>query len=270
MMDFFKSFLNGLKRERISIPKPTGVDLSPDVVEEIVERPSEPLLPEVPKDPLQKEKILKVINAFETGSLETDYSSLFFYNDGPNQMKQITLGRGFTEFGNLGKVVEYYSNAGGVFSDFFKRYIGRVGKQPSLRSDKDFVENLKKAGSDPLMRQAQDRVFEEKYWIPAKKFFDDNGFKEPLSMLVIFDSFVHSGSVLAFLRARFREFPPSKGGQEKKWIEEYVNVRHNWLATHSTVPVLRNTIYRTNCFKNCIKSGNWDLSKVVNANGILV
>lgn len=257
MINFFKEFLKGVQRPRVSIPKPTGVDLHPDEPIQI-------------QDDLQKAKILKVINAFETGSLETDYSSIFFYSDGPNQIKQITLGRGFTEFGNLSKVVDCYSSSKGVLSDFFKKYEGRIGKQPSLRSDRDFVENLKKAGSDPLMRACQDRVFEDRYWVPAKKFFDDNKFTEPLSMLVIFDSFVHSGGVLSFLRSRFSEMPPSKGGSEKKWIEQYVNVRHDWLATHKTVPVLRNTVYRTNCFKSLIKANNWKLTEVINANGISV
>jgi hypothetical protein len=48
----------------------------------------------------------------------------------------------------------------------------------------------------------------------------------PLSMLVVYDSFIHSGSVPMFLRKRFIERPPANGGDEKKWIGSYVEVRH--------------------------------------------
>ena len=60
---------------------------------------------------------------------------------------------------------------------------------------------------------------------------------------------------------------PSEGGNEKKWIHDYVEVRHNWLRTHSN-PVLRPTIYRTRDLMREINRDNWDLSKLpISANG---
>lgn len=232
--------------------------------------PVEPQTTYLPKSAsFPKDKIQKIINVFETGSIVTNYSSVFVFADGPNSIRQITLARGFTEFGNLKAVVERYAAANGVYSSQFKSYVGRIGKQPSLNGNKLFTDLLKKAGECPVMRQIQDDVFDERYWIPANKFFKDNGFKENLSLLVIFDSYLHSGSILGFLRKRFSERPPSGGGSEKKWIEQYVNTRHNWLATHSRT-ILRGTVYRTNCFKQQIASGNWDLTQPVRANGTLV
>jgi chitosanase len=99
---------------------------------------------------------------------------------------------------------------------------------------------------------------------------DDNGFTLPLSALVIYDSFIHSGSILGFLRKRFPEMPPAKGGDEKRWIGQYVNARHQWLATAENV-VLHKTIYRTACFKSEIARGNWDLSQLpIKAHGVEV
>lgn len=261
------SFINFLRS--FFVNKPTSASIAASISSAKTEAPKTPSPVRPPLNP-KKDKMLKVINAFETGGTSVDYSSLYFFYDGPNQIKQITLGRGFTEFGSLVKVVEDYANANGIYSNFFKKYVGRIGKQPSLRHDKEFLDTLKRAGSDPVMQAVQDKIFEERYWIPAEKFFKDNGFTLPLSQLVIFDSYVHSGGILSFLRKRFPEVPPVKGGDEKKWIEQYVNTRHDWLATHKTVPVLRNTIYRTNCFKDLIKKNDWNLDGVINANGILV
>lgn len=220
------------------------------------------------EDPLKMAKIMKVLNVFETGSLTQDYSSVFVMADGPNGIKQVTLGKGLTEFGNLPALIKNYAEADGEYSEELKPYVDKVGKRPSLHSDKNFKRILKEAGSDPVMQEEQDKIFAEKYWIPAKEFFDKNGFTEALSMLVIADSTLHSGSIPSWLRKRFAEKPPASGGDERTWISEYVRVRHDWLWSKGGL--LRNTVYRTNCFKEQMRNGNWDLNDPVNANGILV
>lgn len=219
-------------------------------------------------DPLKMNKIMRVLNVFETGTLKQDYSSVFVMPDGPGGIKQLTLGKGLTEFGNLPKLIERYAEAEGEFSDELKPYVGRIGKKPSLHSDSNLKRILKEAGSDPVMQEEQNKIFAEKYWNPAKKFFDENGFTEPLSMLVIADSTLHSGSILSFLRKRFSERPPASGGDERKWISEYVRVRHDWLWNKGSL--LRKTTYRTNCFKDIIRRGDWNLDDPINANGIVV
>jgi len=59
------------------------------------------------------------------------------------------------------------------------------------------------------MRQVQDVFFDKRYFQPAMTWADSNGFALPLSALVIYDSFVHSASILGFLRKRFPEEPPA-------------------------------------------------------------
>jgi len=50
----------------------------------------------------QKRICEQVVNAFETGSARGDYGNISIYNDGPNQIRQITYGRSqTTEYGRV-------------------------------------------------------------------------------------------------------------------------------------------------------------------------
>jgi chitosanase len=140
--------------------------------------------------------------------------------------------------------------------------LGRV----SLVNDKDFISLLKEASSDPIMRTSQDEFFDKHYWQPAKAWYEKNGFKTNLAMLVVYDSFIHSGSVLKFLREKFAEKVPVNGGDEKNWIKSYATARLDWLAMHSN-PILRKTTYRVKDFLKAMEQDNWDLSQTFSANG---
>jgi chitosanase len=219
----------------------------------------------------QKRVIQRVVNVFETGSPDGDYASISIYNDGPHNIRQITYGRSqTTEYGNLRQLVEQYVMAGGLFSQQLLQYANKVGSVP-LTDDANFKELLKRAArEDPLMRKTQDSFFDRVYYRPAIRWADKHGFVLPLSALVIYDSFIHSGSIVWVIRSMFPQNPPSEGGNEKAWTRAYVNARHKWLGAHPR-PVVRKTVYRTQCFKNEIQRGNWDLSQLpINANGILV
>jgi chitosanase len=221
--------------------------------------------------PTQKRLIERVINVFETGTVNGDYSNISIYKDGPHDIRQITYGRSqTTEYGNLRRLVADYVNAGGLFSQQFQPFVDLVGSTP-LTDNADFKNLLRKAGRDDVvMQRAQDKFFDEIYFKPAMKWATQNGFELPLSALVIYDSFIHSGSILWVIRNKFPENAPASGGDEKAWTTAYVNARHRWLASHPRPPV-RATVYRTQCFKREIQRGNWDLSVFpINANGTQV
>ena len=112
------------------------------------------------------------------------------------------------------------------------------------------------------MHDVQDAFFDRYYWNPAVNFFSANLFTLPLSMAVIYDSYIHSGSIPAWLRKDFPERTPLKGGNEMEWINEYVTTRDNWLEHHSN-KILRGTDYRTDCWLGQIKAENWMLEKPV-------
>jgi chitosanase len=217
----------------------------------------------------QRSLIERLINVIETGRPEGDYGAISIYADGPHDMRQITYGRAqTTEYGNLRKLVGMYVAAGGTYGASLAPFAEQVGSQP-LTESKVFKALLRRAGRyDPVMRRIQDQFFEQTYFLPAMRWADDNGFTRPLSALVVYDSYIHSGGILWFLRQRFAENPPARGGSEEKWISEYVRVRHDWLAGHER-PILRKTVYRTQAFREQISTANWDLAVVpVRMNGM--
>jgi chitosanase len=84
-----------------------------------------------------------------------------------------------------------------------------------LVDDSTFKDLLRKAGrEEDIMHQIQDRFFNEAYFAPAMKWADDHTFTFPLSALVIYDSFIHSGSILWIIRQMFPEDPPDLGGDK--------------------------------------------------------
>jgi chitosanase len=207
----------------------------------------------------QKRICEQVVNVFETGTVEGDYSVISIFNDGPNGMRQITYGRSqTTEYGHLETLIRMYVNADGAFSPQLRPYIAKIGETP-LVDDSEFKRLLRDAArSDPIMRQVQDDFFDKKYFQPAMAWAVAHAFILPLSALVIYDSFIHSGGILWFLRKRFPETPPANGGNEKRWIQQYVATRQSWLADHSN-PALHPTVYRTRCFLCEIDRDNWFL-----------
>ncbi len=239
-------------------------------------QPDNALLENIPITPILKKKIEQVINAFETGSAEGNYAELVKLHDYSDpethtRIQQVTYGRSqTTEFGHLKALIQDYVNSNGQQSNILSPYLNRIGRKPSLAIDDQFCNALKTAGkSDPIMKTCQDRLFEAKYYQPAFNWFTKNDFTLPLSMLVIYDSTIHSGGILDFLRKRFNTVVPASGGNEKEWINNYVTVRHNWLANHSDA-ILRNTVYRTECFKKQLLHANWDLVQSINAHGVII
>lgn len=202
----------------------------------------------------------KIINIFEMGRETIDYSGVFIYADGPGSppAKQVTLSFGLTEYGNLVPFVKEYANSSGKLAAQFKPYVSKIGKT-SLVNDSKFISLLKQAGrEDEVFRDLTDEYYDRKYIQPALKWFNGNGFKLPLSFLTILDSTIHSGSILSFLRNRFSEVPPAKGGNEKAWILAYLRVRRAWLASHSN-KILRNTTYRADFILKCASRDDWGL-----------
>jgi chitosanase len=223
-----------------------------------------------PFDPKYVAFIRRILSVAETDKPIWDPSAVYKYNDGPNGRPQWTLSIGFTELGgNLKKVLQHYVDLDGAFATEFAPYIALMGKEHI--NDPDFKALLQKAGKeDPVMMQAQEEMFDKLYLGPAFEWASEYGFAQPLSYLVIADSFLHSGSMLGFLMNRFAEKKPKDGGDEKAWIRAYTNARKEWLANHSN-QILRNTVYRCNCYLTQIANNNWGLEQVpVNMHGSTV
>jgi chitosanase len=215
--------------------------------------------------------ILRLLNVAETGHPDGKPHAVYIYPDGKNGRKQVTLGVGFTEDGgNLEKVIKRYIAMKGAFANQLSVHLPQIGKG-TLAAEKQFHQLLKQAGErDPLMAEAQNEQFNKAYLEPAFNWHTKNGFTLPLSFLVISDSYLHSGGIREALRNKFKENPPAQGGDEKAWVKSYVEARYQWLSNHSN-KLLRNTVYRTQCFRNEIARENWALERLpIHINGVAV
>lgn len=207
----------------------------------------------------QRALIEAIINCFETGSAKGDYTEVDQYHDGPNKIKQITFGRSqTTEYGHLPALLKEYCDQKGQYTSIIEQYLPKLctGWQP----DSTFIQALKDSGKEPLMIKLQDQLFDTCYWQPASAWFTQNKFTCPLSMLAIYDSYVHSGHILLCIRVMFREAVPINGGDEKAWVEQYCKSRLHWLANNQN-PVLHPTVYRMNFMLSKILEQDWDLTQ---------
>jgi chitosanase len=215
---------------------------------------------------MNKDFIQRIVNVWETGKEDFNVSTLYFLDDGPGDIKQITIGSGITEWGNLKTVVSRFSVKKPEHR--IGDYIHSIGKI-SLVDCNDFMMLLKDAVKTKEWKDSYTSVFDEAYWTAAKKFFSNNLFSYDLSMLVIYDSFLQSGGMRKEIRNRFREVTPINGGNEKEWIFQYLNARKNWLTNHSNRDVI-NSVYRVKDMLRELNEENWSLENPVKANGAIV
>ena len=215
-------------------------------------------------------KITRVLAIFEMGHPEFLWGATYWYNDGPGNKRQCTLSMGFTESGALQTVLDRYIANGGKQAKAVRKYRPQIGKYTIHKQRTAFSALMKKCGDDPVMREAQVFVFQTRYLRASEKFCRDNGFVLPLSRLVFADSQLHSGNpALGFLRKRFSEVPPADGGNEKRYVKQYSEVRRDWLAGHSK-KLLRATAKRPRFYLSLMDAGNWDLEKPIRLEGFII
>jgi chitosanase len=112
-----------------------------------------------------------------------------------------------------------YVEANGTYSEQLRPFLPKIGVTP-LADNKEFKQLLRDAGrKDSVMQRIQDEFFERRYFQPAMQWADANEFTLPLSALVIYDSFIHSGGIFDFLRKRFPEKVATKTpGSNNTWM----------------------------------------------------
>jgi chitosanase len=214
----------------------------------------------------QYQKVLALTELSETHKLKNYGTVTVIKGDTGN----LTYGRFQTTLssGNLYTLLRDYVSNGGEYADDIAPYLKALKEQnTSLNNNTAFKATLRAAGKDPIMHSTQDEFFDKVYWAPANGFFANNGFKLPLSLAIIHDSFIHSGGIRSQLRNQFRETPPAAGGTEKGWITAYLKTRHKWLANHSRKD-LRNSSYRTKELLRLINEDDWELESPFTYRGI--
>lgn len=216
---------------------------------------------------MPKEKIEQVVNVWETGSKEGDYSNVTILPDGPGGKLQITYGRSqTTSTSYLKKLIEIYIKNKGKYAGNLEPYLNDIEVPPYLVNHTKFINFLKLAGKeDPVMKKSQDELFDMKYWKVAFRFFEKEMFTFPLSMLTIYDSYVHGG--LSIVRNMFPEATPANHGDELQWLESYLKCRYSWLANNQR-KILHTTKKRSELYLTLLWDKNYDLSKPFEVDGV--
>lgn len=225
-----------------------------------------------------KDKIERVVCALETGQREADYSRVSIAHDGPGDSLQISYGKmQSAEFASLCTLIMAYVSSCGAYADRFKPYLDKIG-ETSLVSDSAFIQLLKDAGEDEVMKACQDSFFDLKYWNRMIEWAKNHEITLNLSKLVLFDSFIQSGSILKDIRNSFAALSPDSGGDERKWTANYVFARKKWLQNKQTkvideltgeetfVPdiAVQKSVYRMDTMIGILKANDWDLALPIN------
>lgn len=219
----------------------------------------------------QKETAQAIVQIFETGKLGTKaaYSVVTLLK---GDTGGLTYGKHQTTInsGNLYLMIKtYIDNPKALYRDKFTDYMAPLRvKSSQLASNTAFKTLLKEAGTDPVMQETQDSFFDRVYWQPALAQAEAWGFTNPLSVAIIYDSFIHGSFRLIKDRTIASNGQPSSTN-EKKWIAAYNKNRKSWLGNHSNT-LLRKTIYRQEAFEALIKNNAWSLPIPVTVRGVLI
>lgn len=219
--------------------------------------------------PEQRRVIDYVLSVFETGKVPTaeSYSTCTILADGAG----ISYGKHqcTDRAGSLDAVVKAYILKGGRYSEELRSFVpllesnfstGAAPGGPWPPQVRGLVDILKEAGADPAMQKAQDEVFDRDYFLPAVSHARNIGLTQALSLLVVYDTCIHSGPRgVDTIRVRFPEPSPAKGGDEGAWVSAYLGARRAWLAGNSN-PVVQRTVYRIDALSDLVRSGNWSLT----------
>lgn len=206
--------------------------------------------------------------------------------DGPGGVVQVTFGakQATDRSDALDKIIEMYRDISILehaerwrdvtLADELVTYLPRLAQNTplscaGLARDKSFLDLLARSSTDPLMREAQMRVFAEFYMKPSIAIFQSMGWQDALSLAVIYDSKIHGS--FAAIRDLVLSAP------EREWIRSYVETRHWHLANAGRMksyfknPLLRNTTYRMKTFEDAIQAQNFDLlTPVKTGNGVTI
>jgi chitosanase len=198
-----------------------------------------------------------IVNLFETGEVLGDYGAVTVLE---GDSGHLTYGRSQTTLGsgNLAQLIERYcSHAAARFGDRLRPWLPGL-KARDLKLDRDLkLHNVLRAcADDPVMRDVQDRFFDDTYWEPAVRAAGKMGIDLPLGVAIVYDSWVHGS--WGPMRSKTNLGGNMQQSGQQAWLSRYVATRREWLATHPNT-LLRKTVYRMDAFKWLIDQGYWGL-----------
>jgi chitosanase len=218
---------------------------------------------------LQKRAAQAIVNVFETGRPLGDYGKVTYH---PRDTGQLTYGRSQTTLasGNLYLLLrDYCDRPESALGPDIRPYLPKLARRdPALNFDARFKALLREAGDDPVMRDTQDAFFDRVYWEPSLKSAQAVGVASALGTSVVYDSKIH-GSWHRMRDRTVERFGTVASLGEAEWVRCYVQVRRQWLATHSN-PLLPKTVYRMESFESLMDEGKWGLELPLVVRGVRI
>jgi len=205
--------------------------------------------------------IVKFLNCFEQGAPQFKHDAVDVLKDGvfpgsSARVAQVTISYGLTQNSHLPEFLADYVALKSKYSEAFRPYLSKI-KVQGLGSDAKFISLLKAAArEDTKYTKLLEDYFYKYYFSRGLAWFTANGFKTPLGLAITEDSFLHSGGMLDFLRAKFPAVP--KNGDEI-YFKQYITVRRDWLKNHSD-HTLRKLWTRPQFYLDLVNKGDWNLS----------
>jgi chitosanase len=216
-----------------------------------------PLVP-APLTATQVRTCKAIVNLFETSSVVGRYGQVTVL---AGDTGQLTFGRSQTTLasGNLARLVaRYVDNPAARLAARLRPYLGRLAARDVALNDDEHLKNLLRAtADDPIMRDVQDSFFHDTYWKPAELACRRLGIHLALGVAIVYDSHVHGSWTTLRDRTVAAVGQPAQAG-ERAWLQRYVALRREWLATHRNV-LLRQTVYRMDSFLRLMALQAWGL-----------
>ncbi|KAJ3210078.1 hypothetical protein HDU67_005677 [Dinochytrium kinnereticum] len=233
---------------------------------------ADPTLAEQNLSDCQYDIIIQLTSTYETSSQTPDFGACHNNNDGQG------ISAGFVQFttssGSALKVVEEYKALGG---DKFTSFEGSLQRARAAGSQgvtgggvtdglENFCDSWKNAADTDKERfgKAQKKVEGDLYLKPNKETVQSLGLKKAASVGQLFDSAIQLGlSGMQSIVQKVQAPPPAKGGDEQKWLQEYLQRRSEKLAEMGGA--YAGTTYRVKSYQHIVDKGNMDLSGTVEA-----
>jgi chitosanase len=207
-----------------------------------------------------KNLINKILFIFEAGKGPDDYGKVTICDDGPMGDMQIKYGIiQEPEYRNMKRIIEMYVGNNGKYAKELVDFINKIGIE-GMHKNQVFISSLKSAGNDEIMKEVQNKFFEEFYVTPALIWADDNKFKMPLSLLIIINSFIQLNWMPPYIINEMKIRTPYYGGDEKEFIKDYMDKRQIH-AIHSPSKTINKWHPITQILRNQISEQNWYLEK---------
>lgn len=210
-----------------------------------------------------------IVNVFETGSVRGDYGNVTLIAGDTGHLSygrsQVTLASG-----GLARLLDRYCAApGNRLGRHLTAYLPRVSQRDVGLDNDGFLKNVLRAcADDSVMREVQDAVFDEGYWTPALNAAKRLELELPLSVAVVYDSYIHGSWDAIRDRTIAAAGRPAAAG-EKVWVTRYVAERLAWLESSARTD-LRATAYRMHVFQRLIEVDSWNLDLPLVVRGVEV